>query len=88
MRKTLYHYANSSGLLGLSIQGKFGLHMSRGYNDKTEYNLGLSFVESLALSCPTRLPNLVEKALEEVLPGDTYISYFSGSRDFWPLCPI
>lgn len=79
--KTLYHYTDSSGLLGIISSGQvWATHVSR-LNDKTEYNLGLSLAESLALNCPTRLPNLVEKALEEVFSKDTYISCFSGSRD-------
>lgn len=79
--KTIYHYTNSSGLLGILNSGQvWATHVSR-LNDKTEYNLGLSLVESLALNCPTRLPKLVEKALEEVVSRDTYISCFSGSRD-------
>jgi len=79
--KTLYHYTGGSGLLGILDSGQvWATHISR-LNDKTEYYLGLSLVESFALECPTRLPDLVKRVLEGVNSCDTYISCFSGSRD-------
>ncbi len=77
----IYHYTDSSGLIGILSTGKiWATHVTR-LNDVTEYQHGLAMVEALVRNHPTKLQALIDRALEDLSTKDTYISCYSGNRD-------
>lgn len=78
---TIYHYTDTAGLIGILNSGKvWATHVSK-LNDSTEYDYGLSLVEGFVRNYSARTDALKEKVISDLIPRETYISCFSGTRD-------
>lgn len=79
--QTIYHYTDTTGLVGILRTGKvWATHVSK-LNDSTEYDYGLSMVEGFVRNYSARSDALKEKAISDLIPRETYISCYSGTRD-------
>ena len=74
----IYHYTNSSALIGMLESGKvWATHVSR-MNDSMEYKTGVELVERLVRkNMDGQLRQLFERAISNLVSVDTYIACYS-----------
>ena len=74
----IYHYTNSSALIGMLESGKiWATHVSR-MNDSMEYKIGIELVEQLVRkNMEGQLRQLFERAISNLVSVETYIACYS-----------
>ena len=74
----IYHYTNSSALIGMLESGKiWATHVSR-MNDSMEHKIGVALVERLVReNMEDQSRQLVERAISNLVSVDTYIACYS-----------
>lgn len=80
--KTIYHYTDINGLLGMLETSKiWATHVSR-LNDTSEYRHGKNIVEDcIRMDTPSSSKPLINKILSEYREAETYIASYSTEFD-------